>query len=361
MNNVETNNTFDFFNVADGLSELDTTRSNRFDYHEMVNAGYINYNVQLKKWGFQAGLRAENTNWKGQLTSRQAGKDEMPSDQYLSWFPSAAATYTLSPKNQFNLTYSRRIDRPSYRDLNPFEDRLDELTFKKGNPFLRPQFTHSLELTHTFMGFLNTTLGYSKTNDMFTEYIDTASGGVSFQRQGNIATQNNYSLNISCPIPIAKWWEGFINFSGVISAFEANFRPGFAYKASFKSFNIYTEHTIRLPKGWSIQASGWYNSPSIWQASFRSKAMGSLDLGVRKQIFHDNGTISLNVGDVLGTSNWSLVNDFTPGLYMLGSGTNENQNVKLNFSYRFGNKNVKGSRQRKTGTEDVNSRIKSGN
>ncbi|MFN0036130.1 MAG: TonB-dependent receptor domain-containing protein [Saprospiraceae bacterium] len=361
MNNVETDNTFDFFNVVGGVSEIDPSRSNRFVYHEMVNAGYVNYNFQLKKWGFQAGLRAEHTDWKGELTSLIPGNDQMPSDEYLNLFPSAAVTYTLSEKNQFNLTYSRRIDRPSYRDLNPFEDRLDELAYKKGNPFLRPQFTHSLELTHTFMGFLNSTFGYSHTNDVFTEYIDTAANGKTFLTQGNIAQQDNYSLNISSPIPIAKWWEGFVSVTGVISAFEANFREGFSYSESFKSFNVFSEHTLRLPKGWSFQVSGWYNSPAIWQALFRTEAMGSLDLGVRKQVFGDKGTISLNVSDVLGTQGWRSVNDFTPGLYMKGNGKWESQTVKLNFNYRFGNKNVKGSRQRKTGTEDVNSRIKSGN
>ncbi|MBL7826249.1 MAG: TonB-dependent receptor, partial [Saprospiraceae bacterium] len=108
FNNVETDNVFDFFIEKDGTPYIDTTRSNRFVYHEMVNAGYVNYNVQLKKWGFQAGLRAEHTDWKGELTSLQPGKDEMPSDQYLSFFPSGAVTYSLNEKNQFNLTYSRR-------------------------------------------------------------------------------------------------------------------------------------------------------------------------------------------------------------------------------------------------------------
>lgn len=361
LNSVETDNTFDFFNVLEGTPQIDTGRSNRFVYNEMVNAGYVNYNVNLKKWGFQAGLRAEHTDWKGELTSLIPENDEMPSDQYLSWFPSAAVSYSLNKQNQFNLTYSRRIDRPNYRDLNPFENKLDELTFQKGNPFLRPQFTHALELTHTFKGSLNSTFGFSNTSDMFTQYIDTASGGVSFLQQGNIATQKNYSLSIGCPIPIAKWWEGYVNLTGVVSAFEANFRPGFEYKASFSMFNIYSEHTFRLPHGWSFQASGWFNSPAIHEAIFRTKSMGSLDIGVRKKILDGDGSISLNVGDVLGTAGWRVVNDFTPGLYMLGHGNNESQTVKINFSYRFGNKNVKGSRQRKSGMEDVSSRIKTGN
>jgi len=360
MNHVKTDNTFDFFNVINNVPELDINRSNRFEYDEMVNAGYVNYNIQVKKWGFQAGLRAEHTDWEGELTSQKPGGDEMVDGNYLSWFPSAAVTYTLNDKNQFNLTYSRRIDRPSYRDLNPFEDKLDELTYRKGNPFLRPQFTNSVELTHTFMGFFNTTFGYSHTNDVFTEYIDTASNGASFLRNGNIASQDNFTLSLSVPLPIAKWWEGYLSVTGVLSSFDANFREGFTYSESFKTLNLYSEQNFRLPKGWSFQVSGWFNSPSIWQAVFRSKSMGAMDVGIKKQILDGDCTISLNVGDVLGTAGWASVNDFTPGLYMTGRGTWESQTVRLNVDYKFGNKNVKGSRQRKTGTEDIDSRIKSG-
>ncbi len=358
MNLVTTDNTFDFFNVYGSVSQIDTNRSNQFAYSEMVNAAYINYNRQWKKWGLQTGLRAEHTDWKGDLNSLKVNGDEMQSNKYLSWFPSAALTYTVNEKNQLNLTYSRRIDRPSYRDLNPFEDRLDELTFKKGNPFLRPQFTNSLELTHTFMQFINTTFGYSHTNDVFTEYIDTAAMGATFLRQGNIAEQDNYSLSIGAPLPIAKWWEGYLSLTGVISSFSANFRENYTYSESFKSFNLYSEQNFRLPKGWSFQVSGWYNSPAIWQAVFRAKSMGSLDIGVKKQLFDGNGTLSLSMGDLLRTAGWRSVNDFTPGLYMTGDGRWESQAVRLNFNYRFGSNTIKGARQRKTGLEDVNARIK---
>jgi hypothetical protein len=361
LNQVETDNVFDFFNVIDGAAVINVDNSNRFVYKEMVNAGYLNYQFQAKKWGFQAGLRAEHTEWNGALSSYKPEDNQTPEDAYLNWFPSAAINYSIDQKNQLNLSYSRRIDRPSYRDLNPFENKLDELTYQKGNPYLRPQFTHSLEMTHTFMGFLNTTLGYSHTNDLFTQYIDTASNGRTYQSQGNIAKQDNWSLNISSPLPIAKWWEGFISLTGVLSSFDAKFREGFEYSVSFNSLNVYSEHTFRLPQGWSLQASGWYNTPTVWQAVFRTKSMGSLDLGVKKELFDGKGTLGLSVGDVLGTAGFNIVNDFTPGLYMKGHGNWESQNVKVNFNYRFGNNNVKGSRQRKTGAEDVNSRIKSGN
>lgn len=360
LNHVQTDNTFDFFNVIDDVAVINTDRSNHFEYDEMVNAGYVNYNFQVKKWGFQAGLRAEHTNWVGTLTSLKTNGNMENSDKYLSWFPSAAITYNLNDKNSFNLTYSRRIDRPNYRDLNPFEDKLDELSYRKGNPFLRPQFTNSVELTHTFMGFFNTTLGYAHTNDVFTEIIDTASAGATYITNENIASQDNFSLSISTPIPFTKWWESYWSVTGFISSFDATFRPGFTVNESFKSMNLYSEHTFKVPGGWSFQLSGWFNSPSIWGAVFRSKSQGAVDFGIKKQLFDGNGTAGLSFGDILHTAGWKSVNDFTPGLYMVGSGTWESRTVRASFTYRFGNKNIKGAQQRKTGLEDVNRRIGGG-
>ncbi|MBK8554631.1 MAG: TonB-dependent receptor [Lewinellaceae bacterium] len=354
---VKTDNTFDFYDVIEGISVKNADQSNRFVYNEHVNAAYLNYNTEVKKWGFQGGIRAENTDYTGDLMAANSESDQHIENNYLNLFPSAAVTYKMNDKNQFSLTYSRRIDRPRYQDLNPFENRLDELTYQKGNPFLRPQFTNNVELTHTFMGFLNTTVGYSHTNDMFTEYIDTTEGSRAYQRKGNIADQDNYSLSLSFPMPITKWWDGYFSWSGYIARFNADFREGFAYTETFQSFNAYSEQTFKLGKGWSVQVSGWFNSPGIWGAVMRSKAQGAMDLGVRKQIMDGDGTISLAFGDILGTANWSGVNDFTPGLYMRAAGNWESQTVKLNVNYNFGNKSIKGARQRKTGLEDINQRL----
>ncbi len=358
---VKTDNTFDFYNVINNVYNKNIDRSNRFVYDEKVMAAYLNYNFQIKKWGFQAGLRAENTDWMGNLTSEKPETNNDPvGNKYLSWFPSAAATFTMNKKNTFSLTYSRRIDRPSYRDLNPFEDRLDKLTYKKGNPFLRPQFTNNVELTHNFMGFLNTTIGYSRTNDLFTEYIDIDpnQSGASYLKQGNVAQQDNYTLSLSMPIPGGKVYEGYLSLTGFISKFEANFRPGYAYNASFKSMNLYNEHTVKFKKGFSVQVSGWFNSPSIWQAVFRSKAMGSLDIGLQKKLFKDNANLRLSFGDILHTAGWRSVNDFTPGLYMTGNGNWESRTVRMSFDYRFGNQSVKSARRRETGMDAENKRIK---
>jgi iron complex outermembrane recepter protein len=361
VSKVLTDNTFDFFNILGGQNVLDSTLSNQFKYDEMVSAAYVNYNRQIKKFSLQAGVRYEHSNILGELIAATPVQDKTVDLNYGNFFPSASISYEASQKHQYSLSYSRRIDRPSYRDLNPFEERLDELSYKKGNPFLRPQFSHNLGLTYTFMQFASASFNYSHTNDVFTEVIDTTRGNRTFLINENIANQDNYSLSLNVPLPIRKWWEGYLSFTVFHNAFEANFREGFQYTAKVTSYNVYSEQNIKLPKGFTYTVSGWYNAPSIWGGVFRSRPQGAMDMAIKKNILKNDGELRFSVGDVLRTAGWRSINDFTPGLYMLGSGTWESKTYTLTGSYRFGNKNVKGSRQRKRGLEDEARRIKSGN
>ena len=210
---VRTENTFDFYDVINDQPIKALDRSNKFRYTENINAAYLNYNRQLSEHlSLQAGLRAENTVSKGEL-SRANGtttKDDTVGRNYTDLFPSAAFTWTINKKHTLNLTYSRRIDRPTYQDLNPFENKIDELSYQKGNAFLRPQYTQTAELTHTFMGFLNTTAGYSYVNQYSTEVTDTVKNG-GYIQQRNIGTQQILSFNIGSPMEIKKWWTGYAN------------------------------------------------------------------------------------------------------------------------------------------------------
>ena len=165
VSHVKTGNTFLLYNVINNQDELDLNSSNVFLYKENINAGYLNYATALsKKINLQAGLRLENTVTNSVLTrfgqSSIMGDDTIKRN-YTDLFPSAAFSYTMNANNTFDLNYSRRIDRPNYSDLNPFETRVDELTYIKGNAYLRPQYTNSIQLTHTFKERYITALGYS--------------------------------------------------------------------------------------------------------------------------------------------------------------------------------------------------------
>jgi iron complex outermembrane recepter protein len=361
ISKVKTDNTFDFFNVINGQSNIDTEVSNRFIYAEQTSAAYLNYNRMLgKKINLQAGLRVENTDYSGDLKTMN-NSDSTISDNYTEWFPSGALTYSFNPKMGLNITYSRRIDRPSYQDLNPFEFKLDELTYQKGNPRLRPQFTNSFEIAPTYQGYPIVSLGYSKTKDVFTEalFISTTNPNATYITKENLADQTNYTASLNFPVPIAKWWEGFVSLTAYQSRFKADFGNNIKIDKSFVAGNLYSEQTVKLPKGWSVQLSGFWNSAGFW-GTFKSSAMGSLDLGVKKKLWNDKGELRLRMGDLLGTSRWKGENIFTPGLKMTASGRWESQTLTLNLSYRFGSNEVKASRQRKTGLEDEKNRVKSG-
>ena len=145
LTDVKTKNTYDFYNVYGGTPIKDMNLSNEFNYDENVKALYINYNRAFsKKTTIQAGVRMENTSSEGDLISAVPQPDDTVKRNYTDFFPSGAITYVLNQKNTLNLSYSRRIDRPNYQDLNPFEDKLDELTYRKGKCFFKPSVYQQL-------------------------------------------------------------------------------------------------------------------------------------------------------------------------------------------------------------------------
>jgi iron complex outermembrane recepter protein len=355
---VTTKNTFDFFNEVAGVVVKQLNRSNSFTYKENVNAAYANYQRQLnEKWSLQTGLRMEQTTSDGNLTRADGlvQADNSVKRTYIDLFPSAALTWNINQKHSLNLTYSRRIDRPTYQDLNPFENKLDELTFEKGNAFLRPQYTDNVEMTHTFMGFINTTIGYSYVKDFATQATDTA-GNTTFVQQKNLAQQQIVSFNIGAPTPIKKWWNGYINFW-----FNKQFYEGFIgnnkVKEQIPSYGAYVEQSFNLGKEYSAEVSGWFNGPSVWGGTWKTKSQGAVDFGVQKQFLNKAATVKIAATDIFYTAPWKAESNFG-GLYIRGGGAWESQTFRVTFSYRFGSAQIKSARERRAGSEAEAKRIK---
>lgn len=355
---VNTDNNYEFFRVLDNGPVLDIDVSNRFNYSENVNAGYINWNRQWAKVGLQLGVRMEQTNSKGELTSYKPIDDEVVKRHYLDFFPSGGITYQLNDKNSLRLNYSRRIDRPSYQDLNPFEFRLDELTYSKGNPFLRPQYSNSASISHTYKYTLNTTFTYSHVADLMAELVDTAANGAAYQTNENIAEQDVFSLSVSYPFAISKAWNVFANANFSHTMNRADFGDGKIVDLSANNFNFYAQNTIALPKGFTFELSGWYSSPGIWAGTFKTKSMWSLDAGIQKKILANKGTVKLAISDIFKAMEWGGSSILGVLSTQAGGGW-ESRQVRLNFTYLLGNQNVAANRKRSTGLEDESNRVKS--
>jgi hypothetical protein len=356
---------FQRYNVYTNSKVYDSLRSNNFDYTENINSAYVNYNKQYKGFMIQFGVRAENTHAKGTSTGfkQSTGNilvayDSTFNREYTDLFPSASVTFNKNPMNQWSLTYSRRIDRPAYQDLNPFEFKLDEYTFQKGNTLLTPQYTNSFGITNTFKYKLTTSLNYSHVKDIFAQLIDTAEKSKSFITKKNLATQDVVSISINYPFQW-KWYSVYANISSNYSHYTANFGTGRTIDLEVFAYNLFTQHSLKLGKGYTGEISAWYASPTIWQGTFKSKGMGSVDIGLQKSILKSKGNIKIAVSDIFKTMHWSGDSDFA-GQFMRASGNWESRQFKINFSYRFGKISVKTARQRKTGVEEESNRVQNG-
>ncbi|MEO5942782.1 MAG: TonB-dependent receptor [Ferruginibacter sp.] len=365
IGNVSTDNNLEKYDVINNNEIYNKDESNVFKYKENINAVYANYNRALKRMTLQAGLRIENTNSTGRSTglkldntNNYVSYDSSIKRNYVDFFPSAAVTFNKNPMKQWGLTYSRRIDRPAYQDLNPFEFKINDYTFQKGNTQLRPQYTNSYGISYTYKYKLNTLLNYSHVKDIFTQLPDTIDISKSFLTKKNLATQDIVSLNISYPFQY-KWYSLFVNSNSYYSKYKADYGAvGRKINLDVFAYSFYVQNGFNLGKQWKAEISGFYNSPSIWQGVFKSKAMHSLDGGIQRAILKGKGNVKVSVSDIFKTLKWSGSSSFA-GQISTASGRWESRQFKINFNWRFGNTQVKASRQRKLGTEEENKRTQS--
>ena len=365
---VKTDNDFQRYNVYPSGDSYDKDKSNRFGYSENINALYVNYNKGFKGFTLQAGLRAENTVSDGKSTGLKinpqapGGYDNYDSSihkNYTDLFPSAAVTFNKNPKKQFGITYSRRIDRPAYQDLNPFEFKINDYTYMKGNTQLRPQYTNSFGLSFTYMYKLNFSFNYSHVKDIFTQIPDTTEKSKSFLTKKNLATQDVVSLNISYPFQL-KWYSFFVNMNTNYSQYRSNnFGGGDRnINVNVAAVSFFMQNSFNLGKGYKAELSGFYNSPSVYQGTFQVKSLYSIDGGIQKTVLKGKGTVKASVSDLFNTLQFRGHLDYT-GQHSDFVAHWESRQFKLNFNFRFGNAQVKATRQRKAATEEENKRTQS--
>lgn len=356
LSDVKSDNTFNFFNVLQNVEVIDTNRSNRFKYLERVYAAYVNYNVSLgKKWDLQAGLRAEHTKSLGDLTSYKHNDLDKVDTTYLSFFPSGAISFRASKNHTWNLNYSRRINRPSYQNLNPFEYRIDELVYSKGNPFLKPEYANSFKLSHVYKGILTTSFGYRRTRFPVVGLRIPYDSSRTYFITKNLDYSQGFSLDMSITTPITKWWELNFNISGYHNLWKAALDNGVVVNNRTTAFNLNGQNTFKLKNSWTIELSGWYNSP--YRRIDYNWQMGMVDIGVQKKFWKDNASLKATFSDIFHTARGGYTSAYA-GIETRLRFRFEGQMLRINFNYRFGSKEIKAARSRRSGSEDELNRIK---
>lgn len=353
---IKTDNVFQRYDVIGLIEDLDKGRSNHFTYKENINAAYANYNRKYKQFSIQAGLRVENTVTNGVSNGqKQEGSNYVPlttsfERSYTDLFPSAAITFNKDPKKVWSLSYSRRIDRPAYKDLNPFEFKLDEYTSMRGNTDLRPQYTSSLGISHTYKYKLNMSLNFSRVRDMFTDIIDTTETSKAYVGKKNLASQNLVNLSMSYPMQI-KSFSLFTSINSNYSRYRADFGTGRELELDAFGFNLFAQSSLKFAKTWTAELSGFYNAPTIYQGSFRTKSIYNVDAGLSSSVLKGKATVRASFSDIFYSQKFQARSEFA-GQMMNINFRGESRQLKLAFNYRFGNNGVKPARQRTTGADD---------
>ncbi len=352
---VVTDNATVFMQQVNEEWELDHTLSNEFQYDENILAGYINSSRQLGTLTVKGGLRLERT----QSTGFSRTLDQTVERAYTNVFPSLSVSHTIAEQHTLSYAYSRRIDRPSYRKLNPFFYFLDQFTFERGNPFLNPQYSDSYGINYSLGNKLFVSANYSRTTDAMTQIIDQNNETQqTFQTEVNLDNFNNYSLNISKPIIINESWTNRMTFTGFYNDFESQLDRG-SLNTDQLSYQVNMSNDFTINNGFSAELSGFYQSPLVY-GMFEVSSRFSTDLGVTKKVLDGQGSLKLSIKDLFNTNNNKVsVNQDDINLDVQNRW--ESRRVHLSFSYNFGNQKVQQARHRRTATSDEENRVSRGN
>ena len=281
---------------------IDNQRSNTFHYDEGNIEGYTQYTHTLGKLELSAGLRMEYMHTSSKLNAYSSQDGEEHSDSHLRLFPNLSISYALNEQSKVALLYSRRQDKPRYEDLNPFEYLLDELSYWKGNPFLKPQISNKLILSYVWNS-LSLNLSYSKLDDYFTSITDALGTTKTVMTTKNIGAQQQVGLEGLFSKRLTPWWDFSANLGLYYFVNKLDYET---YKEEYKrpSCLMSVSNSIHFPLGLNLELSGRYNSKRQGGSYEVIKPNVSLDIGLSRMWADDRLRLSLLMTDIFHTDRW---------------------------------------------------------
>lgn len=352
---VNSDNDVVFRELRGGVWKVDSTRTNHFIYDENIHAGYINLSGNWGKWILKAGARLENT----QSTAHSITEEKTFKRNYTNLFPNAGISRSFGKNNLLGLSYSRRIDRPNYQDLNPFIYALDPFSDFLGNAFLRPQYTNSLQASYTYKNQTNISIGYNHTSDVIVTIRtqDPVTNKLSVQPV-NFGVLNNVNLSIGFPLTITKWWSMRQSADIYLNQYKYD-QDVVAFKFEKVTASLKMNHNFILPLGLSGELTASYVSPRIAGVTYFNEVW-QVNAGIQKSFWKKTASLNFAVSDIFHSIKFRRSVDYL-NTHMQVNNYQDTRAARLSFLYNFGNRSLKASRQRRTGVEDEQRRVGSSN
>ncbi|AIM35473.1 hypothetical protein KO02_01465 [Sphingobacterium sp. ML3W] len=323
---IENNNSYEFpnLNKAD-YSELNFT----YNYNELITSGYLLLETKFKGIDFNLGVRMENTEVKGKVSG--ANQDTSITSSYLNFFPSFSSQYEWgeNAKNVLILSANRRIDRPSYLELNPYRYFIDNYTTQTGNPYLTPQYTTSADLGYLFRQRYYLSLGVYKTKDIMNQvFITNTNDATMLITKQNAGEKNGMNLTLSIPHDFFPWWNSYNNFQ--LNRAKVN-SSNFSFLNN--SFLIQTNHAFSFPKNWQASLNAFYTNGMV-EGNIVTDDIASVDLAIQKRTFKDKLLIKASVSDLFYTSGYSATSLYNNDVIKIKK-RHQSRVFTISLSYNF--------------------------
>ncbi|MBO9620891.1 MAG: TonB-dependent receptor, partial [Niabella sp.] len=293
INNTARDNTLLTQRIANGAWRTDSANSNRFLYKEAIYMGYITGETRIINTGVKLGLRAENTKMEGNSVTQH----QEFSRNYLNLFPSVFINQAIGKKktDAVYFSYARRIERPGFKELNPYTIYFGDFSILRGNPDLLPQFSHNFRLGYTFLKGFSLDFDYNKIRNGIAPISDPLPGNIIETEPRNLSSTGNYGLSLYAPVKPFKWWD--VNFYGRVYH-QSYALPDGALKKN--SWFVNCVQTFRIPKNWEVALFFNYQAPYIngneqWAPLFFSYC------AITKKMCNEKLRLRLSLEDILNS------------------------------------------------------------
>ncbi|MGZ4116772.1 MAG: outer membrane beta-barrel family protein, partial [Bacteroidia bacterium] len=348
--NISNNYLFERKDNFNGNYYQDTSLTNNYKYIEQTYAAYFNYIRSFKKVNMQIGIRGENTHTIGKNTEKRF---ELVRN-YYNLFPNISIEYTSSKNNKFQLNLNRRIDRPQYNELSPFRSYRDQYSYSEGNPFLQPQYSNTIELTHSYKQLVTNVFTYTRIDHVMVNYtIQTDSTKVTTETTKNMKYNNYYAYSFFIQKSLKPWWDISLNSIFSYSEYIGDVN-NVAFKTAAYSYAPSLNNTFSVSQNTKVEIIAFYNSP-MNTGFVQVKSRWMLSFAIKKTFLNKKLDCSIGVNDLFNTGYFRTGVNFD----------NQNWNFKVNqdsrrlvvsINYNFGK--IKISDRSTSSNEQEKERIK---
>ncbi|WP_421830555.1 TonB-dependent receptor domain-containing protein [Larkinella sp.] len=341
-----------------GRSETTTT----IRMKERIGAAYASVNTQFNTTiQVAAGVRYEYSQTR--MDDPKTGDNTI--DRRLgAWFPTVLVSKKVNPNAEWQLSYTKRISRPSYNDLASYVLYSDPTAVYSGNPALKPTLTSNLKLGYTFRSY-SFSLLFSRDKHPIARYqiTEREARNLLYVSPQNLAWQNNLTFQTSLPWKLNNWWMMNYSFIGGLRQFRVE-HTRIPIEKSYFGYSVNFSQTFKLPGRFSAELSGWYNS-TAYNGSIKVTGFGALNAGVKKELRNDAGSFQFSITDILRTLQINpYYGTLTQEAFSIKNHVQVNTEstqwpiIKLTYSRSFGDIHSNKKSQRKAGSMDERDRVR---